>query len=150
MPTVLLVNGYRFFFFSNERNEPMHIHIEKAEKYAKFWIDPLFVAVNYGFTSKELREISILIEKNEILIRERWNEHLANKTTNVLASKVWFTKDMLYVLLLDGREIGVPLLWFPRLRQATEEQLNNWRLIGNGVGIHWDSLDEDISVSALL
>jgi hypothetical protein len=75
---------------------------------------------------------------------------LANKTTNVLASKVWFTKDMLYVLLLDGREIGVPLLWFPRLRQATEEQLNNWRLIGNGVGIHWDSLDEDISVSALL
>lgn len=75
---------------------------------------------------------------------------LANKTTNVLASKVWFTKDMLYVLLLDGREIGVPLLWFPRLRQATEEQLNNWRLIGNGVGIHWESLDEDISVSALL
>ena len=75
---------------------------------------------------------------------------LANKTTNVLASKVWFSKDMLYVLLLDGREIGVPLLWFPRLRQATEEQLNNWRLIGNGVGIHWDSLDEDISVSALL
>ena len=77
MPTVLLVNGYRFFFFSNERNEPMHIHIEKAEKYAKFWIDPLFVAVNYGFTSKELREISVLIETNEILIRERWNEHFS-------------------------------------------------------------------------
>jgi hypothetical protein len=75
---------------------------------------------------------------------------LANKSTNVLASKVWFSKDMLYVLLLDGREIGVPLLWFPRLRKATEEQLNNWRLIGNGVGIHWDAIDEDISVSALL
>ena len=75
---------------------------------------------------------------------------LVNKTTNVLASKVWFSKDMLYVLLLDGREIGVPLLWFPRLRKATEEQLNNWRLIGNGVGIHWESLDEDISVSAVL
>ena len=75
---------------------------------------------------------------------------LANKSTTVLASKVWFTKDMLYVLLQDGREIGVPLLWFPRLRKAKPEQLNNWRFIGNGIGIHWDSLDEDISVSALL
>ncbi len=75
---------------------------------------------------------------------------LANKSVNVLASKVWFNKDMLYVLLQDGREIGVPLLWFPRLRKASEEQLKNWRLIGKGVGIHWEGIDEDISVSALL
>jgi len=75
---------------------------------------------------------------------------LTNKSTNVLASKVWFSKDMLFVQLQDGREIGVPLLWFPRLRKASEEQLNQWRLIGNGVGIHWDSIDEDISISALL
>lgn len=75
---------------------------------------------------------------------------LPNKQENVLASKVWFSKDMLYILLQDGREIGVPLLWFPRLRKATMDQLNNWRLIGNGVGIHWESIDEDISVSALL
>jgi len=77
MPTVLLINGYRFFFFSNERNEPIHIHIEKGEKYAKFWIDPLFVAINYGFISKELREISEIIDKNEILIRDKWNEHFS-------------------------------------------------------------------------
>jgi hypothetical protein len=75
---------------------------------------------------------------------------LVNKSTNVLASKVWFSKDMLFVLLQDGREIGVPLLWFPRLRKASEEQLNEWRLIGKGVGIHWESIDEDISISALL
>jgi len=75
---------------------------------------------------------------------------LANKSANVLASKVWFSNDMLYILLQDGREIGVPLLWFPGLRKATKEQLNDWRLIGNGVGIHWESIDEDISVSALL
>jgi len=75
---------------------------------------------------------------------------LPNKQENALASKVWFSKDMLYILLQDGREIGVPLLWFPRLRKATIEQLNDWRLIGNGVGIHWKSIDEDISVSALL
>jgi hypothetical protein len=75
---------------------------------------------------------------------------LPNKQENVLASKVWFSKDMLYILLQDGREIGVPLLWFPRLRKASMEQLEDWRLIGNGIGIHWDSIDEDISVSALL
>ena len=75
---------------------------------------------------------------------------LPNKGVNALASKVWFTKDKLYVLLIDGREIGVPLLWFPKLRQANKEQLENWRLIGNGIGIQWEDLDEDLSVSALL
>jgi hypothetical protein len=75
---------------------------------------------------------------------------LAHKPIAVLATKVWFTNDMLYVLLQDGREIGVPLLWFPRLRKATKEQLSSWRLVGNGIGIHWDNIDEDISVSALL
>ncbi len=75
---------------------------------------------------------------------------LAHKSITALATKVWFTNDMLYVLLQDGREVGVPLLWFPRLRKATKDQLNGWRLIGNGIGIHWESIDEDISVSALL
>jgi hypothetical protein len=75
---------------------------------------------------------------------------LANKSVNTLASRVWFTNDMLYVLLQDGREIGVPLLWFPRLRKASKEQLNDWRFIGRGIGIHWEELDEDISISALL
>ena len=75
---------------------------------------------------------------------------LTDKSAHILASKVWFRKDMFYVLLQDGREIGVPLLWFPRLRNASKEQLNDWRLIGNGVGIHWESIDEDISIAALL
>jgi hypothetical protein len=75
---------------------------------------------------------------------------LENKSSKVLASDVWFSKDMLYVRLQDGRELGVPLLWFPRLRKATEDQLKEWRLIGNGVGIHWENIDEDISVAALL
>lgn len=55
----------------------MHIHIEKAEKYAKFWLDPLCVVINYGFTGKELREISEIIERNELIIRERWNEYFS-------------------------------------------------------------------------
>lgn len=77
MPTVLVIKGYRFFFFSNERDEPVHIHIEKADRYAKFWIEPLFVAANYGFSGKELREIGEIIEKNEVLIMDKWNEHFS-------------------------------------------------------------------------
>ena len=66
------------------------------------------------------------------------------------ASEVWFDNDMIHVRLLDGREIGVPLEWFPKLRDATSTQRKKWRLIGQGYGIHWEDLDEDISVAALL
>jgi hypothetical protein len=75
---------------------------------------------------------------------------LADRTSDVMASTIWFDGDMMHIRLLDGREIGVPLEWFPRLRDATSEQRGKWRLIGKGIGIHWDELDEDISVSALL
>ena len=66
------------------------------------------------------------------------------------AVDIWFTEDMLYVRLEDGREVGVPLEWFPRLIKATDEQRKNWRLIGNGVGIHWEDIDEDLSVRKLI
>ena len=52
--------------------------------------------------------------------------------------------------LEDGREVGVPLDWFPRLRQASIEQRDKWRLIGNGIGIHWEDIDEDISVRRMI
>jgi Protein of unknown function (DUF2442) len=54
------------------------------------------------------------------------------------------------VALSDGREISVPLEWFPRLRDATLKQRKNWRLIAKGIGIHWEDVDEDISVATLL
>jgi len=66
------------------------------------------------------------------------------------AINVWFDEDRLCVALADGRTISAPLEWFPRLRDATDEQKANWRLIGNGVGIHWPDLDEDLSVAGLL
>jgi hypothetical protein len=67
-----------------------------------------------------------------------------------LAETVRFNADMMHVLLVDGREISVPLEWFPRLRNAKKKQLENFRLIGGGVGIHWEELDEDLSVAGLL
>ena len=57
---------------------------------------------------------------------------------------------VLRVTLADGREISAPMEWFPRLRDATPEQRQQWRLIGRGEGIHWEGIDEDISVNALL
>ncbi len=66
------------------------------------------------------------------------------------AVDVWFANDMLYVRLTDGREIGSPVTWFPRLMSATDAQKKNWRFIGNGEGIHWADVDEDISIEGLL
>ena len=60
------------------------------------------------------------------------------------------TDETLSVELSDGRTISVPLAWYPRLLNATEKEKKNWRLIGRGVGIHWEDIDEDISVKALL
>lgn len=60
------------------------------------------------------------------------------------------TQDTLKVDLRDGRTISVPLEWFPRLVHATSKERNNWRLIGKGQGIHWEDVDEDISVEGLL
>ena len=70
--------------------------------------------------------------------------------TAVLALDVRFTDDTLIVSLSDGREVSVPLEWFPRLRDATPKQRKNWRLIAKGIGIHWEDVDEDISVATLL
>jgi hypothetical protein len=58
--------------------------------------------------------------------------------------------DRLIVILADGRELAAPLAWFPRLLDASNNQRNNWRLIGGGHGIHWPDVDEDISVASLL
>ncbi|MGO8763933.1 MAG: DUF2442 domain-containing protein [Limisphaerales bacterium] len=66
------------------------------------------------------------------------------------AVDVAFGENSLVVTLADGRQVSAPLEWFPRLRNATARQRKNWRLIGGGVGIHWEEIDEDISVRSLL
>jgi Protein of unknown function (DUF2442) len=71
-----------------------------------------------------------------------------NKSTN--ATEVWFKNLQMIVRLDDGREIAIPIDWFPRLRDASEQQRNNWRLVGGGEGIHWEDIDEDILVEGLL
>jgi hypothetical protein len=75
---------------------------------------------------------------------------LAAESESVTIEQVMVADDTLAVELSDGRTISVPLAWFPRLTHATAEERNQWRLIGKGQGIHWDALDEDISIEALL
>jgi hypothetical protein len=67
-----------------------------------------------------------------------------------LAANVYFDTKRLYVSLSDRREISVPLDWFPPLHNASDEERQDWELIGGGVGIHWEAVDEDISVAGLL
>jgi hypothetical protein len=66
------------------------------------------------------------------------------------ATRVSLTEDELSVDLADGRRVSVPLAWFPRLLHATAEQRDNWKLLGDGQGIHWPDVDEDLSVAGLL
>lgn len=75
MPVVLFINGFRFFFFSNENDEPVHIHVEKADATAKFWLDPIELVYNFGFSSRELRQIKELTEENIELFLKKWNEY---------------------------------------------------------------------------
>lgn len=70
--------------------------------------------------------------------------------TETLAVEVSCSNDALSVTLSDGRTVSVPLVWFPRLADATHRERSDYELIGGGIGIHWESIDEDVSVESLL
>ena len=75
---------------------------------------------------------------------------LANEIEVPTAENVTITENTLSVDLSDGRTISVPLAWFPRLLNATPRERKNWRFVGKGHGIHWEAVDEDISMENLL
>lgn len=77
MPTVLRVGRYRFHFFSNEGREPSHIHVKADGDEAKFWLEPIELAANYGFKGFELNEVKKIIEENHTLLLEAWYEHFS-------------------------------------------------------------------------
>ncbi|MPR34223.1 DUF4160 domain-containing protein [Salmonirosea aquatica] len=78
MPTILIKDGYRFFFYSND-HLPEHIHVEKGDKTAKFILEPILPIKSSRFNSKELRTIRTIIERNSELFKTKWNEHFDNK-----------------------------------------------------------------------
>jgi hypothetical protein len=76
MPTVKGIPGpYRFFFFSFDCHEPKHVHVQRENLVCKFWLDPLDLSKNYGFSPKELGEIRRFIQLHQSKIEEAWHEH---------------------------------------------------------------------------
>ena len=75
MPRVLRTGPYRFYFFSNENNEPPHVHVDRDNLSAKFWLDPVSLAHNFGFSPRELRQIEALTQEHRMAFLEKWNEH---------------------------------------------------------------------------
>lgn len=77
MPTVLRSGPYRFYFYSHEPNEPPHVHIDRANLSAKFWLDTVSLGRNRGFSARELRQIERLVEENHQRLLESWNEYFS-------------------------------------------------------------------------
>lgn len=81
MPTILRLRGYRFFFFSGEGGEPPHIHVESAENYAKFWLDPVALAESVGYNAVELGRLRRLVVEHRDMFVERWYGHFGRPKT---------------------------------------------------------------------
>jgi len=77
-PTVLRSGPYRFFFFSNEGGEPPHVHVQREEMLAKFWLGPARLTRSTGFAPRELRRIEAIVTEHEGTLREAWNEFFAD------------------------------------------------------------------------
>lgn len=75
MPTVLRKNGYRFHFYSREGNEPPHIHVEKGDHEAKFWIEQVSLSDNYGFSGAEITKIIRIIQEYRLMFIEKYKEY---------------------------------------------------------------------------
>lgn len=152
MPVVFRYRGFTFFFYSNEGTprEPVHIHVEKDDNEAKFWLMPeVRVAYNDGYDARTLRELLEVIEANKGGSKGHGMSSSAESTqVNTRPTRVHFDPDSMWVDLSDGRVIGVPLAWFPRLLRASAEQREQVRISSRG--LHWVALDEDISIAGLL
>ena len=75
MPTVARIGRYRFFFFSNEGGEPPHVHVEAADGYAKFWLEPVGLGRSVGFRAGELTRVRKLVMVHRDRFKERWDEY---------------------------------------------------------------------------
>jgi hypothetical protein len=80
MPTVLRIGRYRFHFYSNEGQEPPHIHVRADEDEAKFWLAPVQLTGNYGFNGRELSEVGRLVEQHRDALLEAWDEHFGEES----------------------------------------------------------------------
>ena len=78
MPTVLRWNGYRFYFFSNGGAEPPHIHVDKGGSTAKYWLQPVALARNIGYSARDLRDLEAKVAAESLAFLEKWREHFGD------------------------------------------------------------------------
>ncbi len=78
MPTVLRIGAYRFYFYSHEPNEPPHVHIDRDDSSAKFWLETVSLAKNIGFSAKELRKLEGLVQEHQAELLEAWHGYFSN------------------------------------------------------------------------
>lgn len=75
MPTVLRIGSFRFHFYSDERNEPPHIHVDTPDGECKFWLEPIALARNKGVSPRVVRQIEKLVFENQVFLRDRYHEY---------------------------------------------------------------------------
>jgi hypothetical protein len=148
MPTVLRWNGYRFFFYSADGDEPPHVHVVRGEHEAKVWLSDCSVAINLGFPARDLQ---ILLGRFAKGAAPCWRLGMTTLQIEVEDARP-LAADCddrhLTVTLADGRVLQTPLWWYPRLLAATAEQRSQVEL--SPLGMHWPEIDEDISVASML
>ncbi|MDR3632689.1 MAG: DUF2442 domain-containing protein [Isosphaeraceae bacterium] len=152
MPTVPRHGPYRFFFDSGDRDEPSRVHVERDDREAKFCLSPVRVERSRGFAGKEINVIQS-IRSSRRTGSNCWTNGMNTSTVEsrpVTATSVIVTDDTLTLELSDGRSVSAPLAWYPRLLHGAAQERSRCRLIGQGLGIHWPDLDEDVSVANLL
>ena len=81
-PTVLQSGPYRFFFFSSDRNEPAHVHVKRDGNIARFWLGPVRMAYNYGFSETELNRIAGIVRKHEAALSKAWHDYFKHHNGN--------------------------------------------------------------------
>ena len=149
MPEVFRISGFVYFFYSNERNEPLHVHVRKAGGYAKFWIEPVGLDFSKGFKTSDLAQAEQIILNNIEIIKGNGMISLETDIA-VVATAVWIENNFVCIRLADEREIRFPISKNLRLAKASSEQLKNIELICGGTGLHWSEIDEDLSVLGIL
>lgn len=163
MPTLLEFNGLRFFFYSNESNEPIHVHIVKGDAHGKVWLEPS-IEINYleGFTPSEKKKIMTVIQKHSENFKAKWKGTSANKSFDsieyiiltiglrIKAIDIHPELDLMTIYLSTHAVLTHNLSSYPLLKGAESNHLLDYEIIGGGTGVHWPSLDEDLSLKGFL
>ncbi len=117
MPTLLRWKGYRFFFYSADGWEPPHVHVVKDGREAKIWLRDISVAVNLGFSARDLNEIIGPPVNTEL---PSWRPGMTTLVLEIEDSRpveAHCDDTLLRVKLADGRSVSTPIWWYPRLRR---------------------------------